>query len=45
MKPVRFGKEAFGGDEKVLNQREEQISIGSCLRSEYGSCWFCSEGV
>lgn len=42
---MRFGKQVFGGEEKVLTQREVQISIGSSLRREYGSwCWCCLLG-
>lgn len=36
---MRLGKVVLGGDEKVLTQRDEQIWIGSSLRSAYGS-WF-----
>lgn len=37
---MRLGKDMLRGDEKVLTQREEHISIGSSLRSEYGfSFW------
>lgn len=40
---MRLGKAEVGGEEKALTHRDEQISIGSCLRSEYGSCWSCFE--
>lgn len=43
---MRLGKVVVGGDEKALTHKLEQISIGSCLRREYGSCWsFREDGV
>lgn len=41
---MRLENAKVGGEEKALTHRAEQISIGSCLRSECGSCWSCFEG-
>lgn len=43
---MRLGKVVVGGEEKALTHKFEQISTGSCLRREYGSCWsFGEDGV